>query len=99
MTSGDCITLESCTVKESEISPIVKAQFWPFYFGKLPINVATRDQLMLVKGVGPKMADKILQSRTNKGPFMDISALLRIEGVAEKKAKNLARYLSFEIEK
>ena len=52
------------------------------------VNVASHFQLEATRGIGPKLADRIIVERTNNGAFKnwdDFSA--RVKGVAEKKLK------------
>ena len=47
------------------------------------INIASKEELMTLNGVGEKIADKILEYR-NQHPFQSIDELLNIEGIGEK---------------
>ncbi len=52
------------------------------------VNVASHFQLEATRGIGPKLAERIIVERTNNGAFKnwdDFSA--RIKGVGEKKLK------------
>ncbi|HVL55287.1 MAG TPA: helix-hairpin-helix domain-containing protein [Burkholderiaceae bacterium] len=53
-------------------------------------NVATHDQLRTIKGIGPAMADRIIQER-RKGPFKDLAEFrARVKGVGDRRARTLA---------
>ena len=47
------------------------------------INIASKEELMTLNGVGEKIADKILEYR-NQHPFQSIDELLNIEGIGER---------------
>jgi competence ComEA-like helix-hairpin-helix protein len=97
VTQGQKLTLKECSASLGTIGSFTKAQFFPFFFEKLPVNSANRDQLMIIKGVGPKLADEIIKSREMEGPFEDIHSLQRVAGIGEKTAESLKEYLSFEM--
>ncbi len=51
----------------------------------IDLNTATMDELMLLDGVGEKTAQNILSYREQHGGFTDISQLLEVSGIGEKK--------------
>lgn len=63
----------------------------PKYFEKKPLdlNKATQDQLELLPGVGPAMAQKILATRKEKGGFKTVDELNDVPGIGEKKLEKL----------
>jgi competence protein ComEA len=53
-------------------------------------NVATTEQLRTIKGIGPAMAERIVQER-RKGPFKDLADFrARVKGVGDQRARRLA---------
>lgn len=52
--------------------------------GPLDLNAATRDALDSLPGVGPVLAQRILEHRAAHGPFHDVRQLLDIPGIGEK---------------
>lgn len=58
--------------------------------GKVNINTATADQLQTLKGVGPAMAQRIIDDRTANGPFKTIEDLKRVSGIGDKKFASLS---------
>lgn len=58
----------------------------------LSLNRATSQELSLVPGIGPVLADRIVQHRHKNGDFKQIEDLLLIEGVGKK---TLARFSLF----
>jgi competence ComEA-like helix-hairpin-helix protein len=51
----------------------------------IDLNAATIDQLMSLPGVGRSTAEKILQYRSEHGPFTDPSELANVKGIGPRK--------------
>ena len=49
----------------------------------ISLNKATKEQLMMIKGIGPKTADKIIEYR-QKTPFCTIEDITKISGIGQK---------------
>lgn len=49
------------------------------------INTANATELQTLSGVGPSMAQSIIDERTENGPFTSIDDLMRVSGIGEKK--------------
>ena len=70
--SGNHATkLEETTQKDTDVA--------------LDINTASKAQLMDLPGIGEELANRIIQYRSNNGPFDSVDELLNIEGIGEKK--------------
>jgi competence protein ComEA len=50
----------------------------------LNLNAATLDQLATLPGIGPKVAERILEYRTKNGGFKKIEELMNVKGIGEK---------------
>ncbi|MDP2318850.1 MAG: helix-hairpin-helix domain-containing protein [Acidobacteriota bacterium] len=50
----------------------------------LNLNSATVDQLATLPGIGPKVAERILEYRTKNGGFKKIEELMNVKGIGEK---------------
>lgn len=64
--------------------------------GKLNLNTATEDQLMLLPTIGPAKAERIVTWRKKHGGFKRIADLRRVKGFGYKTFKRLARFLAIE---
>ncbi len=53
----------------------------------IDLNRATRDELMLVPGIGETTADRIVQVRNSSGLFRKVADLKNVPGIKEKKLK------------
>jgi competence ComEA-like helix-hairpin-helix protein len=61
--------------------------------GKLNLNSATEEQLMLLPAVGPSEAERIVIWRKQHGGFKRTSDLRRVKGFGYKTYTKLARFL------
>ena len=51
--------------------------------GKLDINVATKEELDELDGIGEKLAERIIEYRDKHGAFMAIEELTLVSGIGE----------------
>ena len=65
---------------------------------KLPIHVnsAGVEELCVLKGVGPKLAEKILAFRAQNGPFSGPQDLQKVPGIGKKKLEGLLQGVIFD---
>ena len=64
--------------------------------GKLNLNTATEDQLMLLPTVGPAKAERIVAWRKKNGGFKRIADLRRVKGFGYKTFKKLEGFLDIK---
>ena len=57
------------------------------------LNTASRELLSYVSGIGPALADKIVEHRNSNGAFADRQALKKVKGVGEKAFEQCAGFL------
>lgn len=63
---------------------------WPAAAQAVDVNAATATQLESVRGIGPKMAQVIIQERLRGGPYESFDDLAeRVRGIGPKKAVSL----------
>ena len=62
----------------------------------LHINVATADELCALKGVGPKLAEKIIAFREVHGPFTGGASLQKVPGIGKKKLEGILQWVIFD---
>ena len=64
--------------------------------GKLNLNTATEEQLMLLPSVGPAKADRIVAWRKKNGGFKRVADLRHVKGFGYKTFKRLEPYLDIK---
>ena len=55
--------------------------------GLVNINTASTAELQTLSGIGPSMAQSIIDERTKNGAFASVDDLMRVSGIGEKLAK------------
>ncbi|MFO0946889.1 MAG: helix-hairpin-helix domain-containing protein [Planctomycetota bacterium] len=63
---------------------------------QIDLNVATKVELLHLPGIGPSLADRILEDREANGPFNSPEDLKRVAGIGDKTLQRLVPYLSFK---
>lgn len=64
--------------------------------GKLNLNTATEEQLMLLPTVGPSKAERIVTWRKKNGGFKRVADLRRVKGFGYKTFKRLEPWLEIK---
>jgi competence protein ComEA len=64
--------------------------------GKLNLNTASEDQLMLLPAIGPAKAERIVAWRKKNGSFKRIADLRHVKGFGYKSFKKLEPYLDIK---
>lgn len=64
-------------------------------FFPLDVNIASRRDLETLPGVGPVLAERIIQYRDEYGPFENINDLKKVKGIGTQKAGDISGFVSF----
>lgn len=65
--------------------------------GKIDLNTATLQQLQLLPGIGPAMAQRILDYRDAAGGFETIQDITNVSGIGEMTFEKLKNYIKVEV--
>ena len=57
--------------------------------GKLDLNRATAEQLQRLPGIGPVLAQRVVEQRTMHGPFHTVDDLSDVKGIGKKRMDQL----------
>jgi competence ComEA-like helix-hairpin-helix protein len=60
------------------------------------LNTASKEELIAVPGIGPVMAERILEDRQKNGPFQSVADLTRIKGIKAKTVEKWGPFLKAE---
>ena len=61
--------------------------------GMVNINTANSTELQTLKGIGPKMAERIIEYRQNNGSFKSIEEIKNVRGIGDKTFEKLKNRL------
>jgi competence protein ComEA len=61
----------------------------------IAINTANEAELCRIKGVGPSLAQKIIDYRAQHGPFRSGKDLEKVKGIGKKKREAIEPFVSF----
>ncbi|MBU4151415.1 MAG: helix-hairpin-helix domain-containing protein [Proteobacteria bacterium] len=68
----------------------------PLFFQPISINLADRDTLMIIPGIGSKIAEAIIQYRDRAGGIKDKETLMKIDGIGSKKSATITDNVNFD---
>lgn len=84
------------TTSEAETEPITvpEATVANETRGKININTATAEDLMLLPGIGEVLAQRILDYRKENGRYSSIGELINVRGIGEKTLNKISDYIT-----
>lgn len=89
------VTIPGETAAEAEPTDIFEttAATEPILF-PLNINTATAEELTALPGIGPALAQRIVDYRENNGPYNNVAELSNVSGIGEKRLEAILDYIT-----
>jgi competence protein ComEA len=81
---GVAVSAAAASAQSKATTPKAAATATATATAPVNLNTATAEQLATVPGVGPKMAERIIDYRQKNGGFKKIEDLMNVSGVGEK---------------
>jgi competence protein ComEA len=63
---------------------------------KLNINLATEKQLQTLPGIGPSLAQRIVEYRQSRGPFSSPQQITEVRGIGQKTYQRIQGNITVE---
>ena len=60
---------------------------------KININTADSEELQKLKGIGPSIAERIINYRTSYGDYVTIEEIMEVKGIGEKTFEKIKEYI------
>jgi len=70
-------------------TPVKMLRCYGQEIGKIDLNAADKNLLVSVPGIGPKLAQKIIDYRMTQGSFEDLEGLKNIKGITTYKYEKI----------
>ena len=67
-----------------------------FEFRQIPINSASGDLLTTIPGIGPVLAERIIDLRQRSGPYQVPADLARVHGIGPARIRSFTPHLRFD---
>jgi competence ComEA-like helix-hairpin-helix protein len=64
------------------------------YRFRIDINTATLGELQVLPGIGPKLAERIVQYRDSAAPITHYEKILNVNGIGRKKLETIKPYFT-----
>jgi len=93
--AADTVAIDTLAEEQPKIQK-AKAQKKKAPAFPIPINTASKEDLCFIKGVGPSLAQKIIDHRETKGSFRSAKDLEKVSGIGAKKRKAVEEFVKFD---
>ena len=84
------------TISLSDSSQITAQKDSPIQNGKININKASEDELMLIPGIGKTLATRIVDYRKQHGLFLHLEDLKNVSGIGNTRFETISEYITID---
>jgi competence protein ComEA len=81
---GIAVSAAAASAQNKATTPRAAATVTATATAPVNLNTATAEQLATIPGVGPRMAERIIDYRQKNGGFKKVEDLMNVSGVGEK---------------
>jgi competence protein ComEA len=81
---GIAVSAAAASAQSKATTPKAAATATAIATAPVNLNTATAEQLATIPGVGPRMAERIIDYRQKNGGFKKVEDLMNVSGVGEK---------------
>ena len=81
---GIAVSAAAASAQNKATTPKAAATVTATATAPVNLNTATAEQLATIPGVGPKMAERIIDYRQKNGGFKKVEDLMNVRGIGEK---------------
>ena len=81
---GIAVSAAAASAQNKATTPTAGATATATATAPVNLNTATAEQLATIPGVGPRMAERIIDYRQKNGGFKKVEDLMNVSGVGEK---------------
>ncbi len=64
---------------------------------KINLNTASAEDLIQIKGIGEKYAQRIVEYREKNGPFGQVEDIMKVKGIGSKKFESIKESVKVEM--
>lgn len=65
---------------------------------RLPINHAEARDMVVLPGIGPRLAQRVAAYRDAHGPIVELEQLRKVPGIGPRTLRRLAPWISFDLD-
>lgn len=95
---ADISEIESTVFSETSVSTYQSSDSEKTVEFPIDLNKATKDELMMISGIGEVLSDRIIEYRNMNGGFSSVNQLAEVKGIGDKRLEQFRSFLYVENE-